>query len=59
MPEVNAGPAVGGSSTVNHRSPYFEQGRGLILKSGWGPAELVEAAEPGPQQDALLEQLGI
>ncbi len=43
----------------NERSPYFEQARDLVLKAGWSPEELVAAAEPGDEQDALLEQLGI
>jgi hypothetical protein len=43
----------------NERSPYFEQARDLVLKAGWSPEELLAAADPGAEQDALLEQLGI
>lgn len=43
----------------NERSVYFEQARDLVLKAGWSPEELVAAAEPGDEQAALLEQLGI
>ena len=45
--------------SLDERSPYFEQARDLVLKAGWSPDELVAAAEPGDEQDALLEQLGI
>jgi hypothetical protein len=41
------------------RSPHFDQARDLVLKAGWSPEELVAAADPGDEQDALLEQLGI
>jgi len=43
----------------DERSPYFEQARDLVLKAGWSPDELVAAADPGAERDALLEQLGI
>lgn len=41
------------------RSPLFETAKDLLPQSGWSPLEMIEAAEPGPRQDALLRELGL
>jgi hypothetical protein len=41
------------------RSPLFEAAGDLLDRAGWGVTELIEAAEPGPAQDALFEELGL
>ncbi len=41
------------------RSPLFDTARDLLPQAGWGPLEMIEAAEPGPRQDALFRELGI
>ncbi len=43
----------------SQRYPLFRQAAGLLDEAGWGLDELVEAAEPGPAQDALLRTLGL
>ncbi len=44
---------------VEDRSPLFDTAKDLLPQSGWSPLEMIEAAEPGPRQDALLEELGL
>jgi hypothetical protein len=39
------------------RSPHFQQGRDLLFQAGWGPEELLEAAEPGPRREELWDVL--
>jgi hypothetical protein len=41
------------------RLPLFEQAAGLLDEAGWGLDELVLAAAPGPDQDRLLNALGL
>jgi hypothetical protein len=41
------------------RSPLYDAARDLLPQAGWGPLEMIEAAEPGPRQDALFRELGI
>lgn len=41
------------------RSPMFEAATDLLDRAGRGLDELIEAAEPGPEQDALFEELGL
>jgi hypothetical protein len=41
------------------RSPMFEAAADLLDRAGRGLDELIEAAEPGPEQDALFEELGL
>jgi acyl-CoA reductase-like NAD-dependent aldehyde dehydrogenase len=41
------------------RSPMFEAAADLLDRAGRGLGELIEAAEPGPEQDALFEELGL
>lgn len=41
------------------RSPMFEAAADLLDRAGRGVDELIEAAGPGPEQDALFEELGL
>ena len=41
------------------RSPMFEAAADLLDRAGRGLDELIEAAEPGPEQNALFEELGL
>ena len=41
------------------RSPFHEAAKELLGQAGWSPGELIEAAEPGPRQDALFDVLGL
>ncbi len=41
------------------RSPFFEAAKDLVVQGGKTPAELIEVAEPGPQQEAFFEELGL
>ncbi|HZR51804.1 MAG TPA: hypothetical protein VFB06_20105 [Streptosporangiaceae bacterium] len=43
----------------SRRLPLFDQARDVLDEAGWGLDELVEAASPGPAQDALLTALGL
>jgi hypothetical protein len=43
----------------SQRLPLFDQAAGVLDEAGWGLDELVEAAEPGPAQDALLRAIGL
>lgn len=43
----------------DRRSPYFKQARDLLVQAGWSQEELLDAAEPGSQQDALWDALGL
>jgi hypothetical protein len=39
--------------------PLFDQAKDILDEAGWGLDELVPAASPGPDQDALLKALGL
>ena len=41
------------------RSPLFDAARELLMQAGRSPVEMLEAIEPGPEQDALFEELGL
>jgi hypothetical protein len=41
------------------RLPLFAQATDLLDEAGWGLDELVLAATPGPDQDRLLNALGL
>ena len=41
------------------RSPLFDAARELLMQAGRSPVEMLEAVEPGPEQDALFEELGL
>jgi hypothetical protein len=41
------------------RSALFEVARDLLPQCGWSPIEMIDAAEPGPSQEALFEALGL
>jgi hypothetical protein len=41
------------------RLPQFAAARDLLEEAGRSLAELVDAAEPGPEQESLFETLGI
>lgn len=43
----------------SRRLPLFDQAKDLLDEAGWGLDELVAAASPGPEQDALLGTLGL
>jgi hypothetical protein len=43
----------------HQRAPLFDQATSLLGEAGWGLDELVEAAEPGPAQDTLVQTLGL
>jgi hypothetical protein len=43
----------------HERSALFEVARDLLPQCGWSPLEMIEAAEPGPRQDAFFEELGL
>lgn len=43
----------------SERLPQFQAARDLLDTAGRSPLELLEAAEPGPQQTSLFEMLGI
>jgi hypothetical protein len=42
-----------------NRSPLFDAARDLLDQAGRGLPELIEAAEHGPEQEALLRELGL
>ena len=44
---------------VDERSPLFDAARELLTQAGRSPVEMLEAVEPGPEQDSLFEQLGL
>jgi hypothetical protein len=41
------------------RLPLFDAARELLEQAGRSPVEMLEAIEPGPEQDALFEELGL
>ncbi len=41
------------------RSPLFDAARELLTQAGRSPVEMLDAIEPGPEQDALFEELGL
>jgi hypothetical protein len=41
------------------RVPLFDAARELLEQAGRSPVEMLEAVEPGPEQDALFEELGL
>jgi hypothetical protein len=41
------------------RLPLFDAGRELLEQAGRSPVEMLEAVDPGPEQDALFEELGL
>jgi hypothetical protein len=41
------------------RLPLFEAARELLPQAGRSPVEMLDALEPGPEQDALFEELGL
>jgi hypothetical protein len=43
----------------SQRLPAFDQAVDVLDEAGWGLDELVAAAEPGPDQDALLRAIGL
>jgi hypothetical protein len=43
----------------HERSALFETARDLLPQCGWSPLEMIDAAEPGPRQEALFQDLGL
>jgi hypothetical protein len=43
----------------SRRLSLFDQAKDILDEAGWGLDELVPAASPGPEQDALLLALGL
>jgi hypothetical protein len=41
------------------RSPLFDTAKDLLERGGRSLPELIEAAEPGPERDALFRDLGL
>lgn len=41
------------------RSPLFDAARELLDQAGRSPVEMLDAIEPGPEQDALFGELGL
>lgn len=41
------------------RSPYFDAAADLLDRAGRGLDELIEAAEPGSEQEALFREVGL
>jgi hypothetical protein len=41
------------------RLPLFDAARELLKQAGRNPVEMLEAVNPGPEQDALFEELGL
>jgi len=41
------------------RLPLFDAARELLEQAGRNPVEMLEAVDPGPEQDALFEELGL
>jgi hypothetical protein len=41
------------------RVPLFDAARELLEQAGRSPVEMLEAVDPGPEQDALFEELGL
>ena len=43
----------------DQRSPLFDAARELLTQAGRSPVEMLDAVEPGPEQDSLFEELGL
>jgi hypothetical protein len=43
----------------HERSPLFDAAKDLLERAGRSLPELIEAAEPGPEQEALFRDLGL
>jgi hypothetical protein len=43
----------------DRRSPLFDAARELLTQAGRSPVEMLDAIEPGREQDALFEELGL
>jgi hypothetical protein len=41
------------------RLPLFDAARELLEQAGRNPVEMLEAIHPGPEQDAVFEELGL
>jgi hypothetical protein len=41
------------------RLPLFDAARELLEQAGRNPVEMLDAIDPGPEQDALFEELGL
>jgi hypothetical protein len=41
------------------RLPLFDAARELLEQAGRNPVEMLEAVDPGPEQDALFDELGL
>ncbi|MGH2774950.1 MAG: hypothetical protein ACRDJT_05905 [Actinomycetota bacterium] len=41
------------------RLPLFDAARELLEQAGRSPVEMLEAVDPGPEQDALFQELGL
>jgi hypothetical protein len=41
------------------RLPLFDAARELLTQAGRSPVEMLEAVDPGPEQDSLFEELGL
>jgi hypothetical protein len=44
---------------LENRLPFFEAAKELLPQAGLSPVEMLEAIEPGPQQDSLFAELGL
>jgi hypothetical protein len=44
---------------LDQRSPLFDAARELLTQAGRSPVEMLDAVEPGPEQDSLFEELGL
>lgn|GEM_PF-4214213 len=44
---------------LDQRSPLFDAAQELLTQAGRSPVEMLEAVEPGPEQDSLFEELGL
>ena len=44
---------------LDKRLPLFDAARELLMQAGRSPVEMLEAVEPGPEQDSLFEELGL
>jgi hypothetical protein len=44
---------------LDQRSPLFDAARELLIQAGRSPVEMLDAVEPGPEQDSLFEELGL
>jgi hypothetical protein len=41
------------------RLPLYDAAKDLVVKAGRTPEELLDAAEPGREQEALFDELGL